>query len=65
MFLFMGYGLDLSAVGLTNLFRELASRPEVQRKVQEEVDSVVHKFGSLTYEALQHLPYLDMVLQGM
>jgi len=43
----------------------MALNPDVQTKVREEVDSVLKKHGgSLTFDALQEMTYLDMALSG-
>ncbi|KAK5641883.1 hypothetical protein RI129_010430 [Pyrocoelia pectoralis] len=42
---------------------ELAIDPSIQEKLQEEVDNVVREGnGTLTYEALMKMEYLDMVI---
>ena len=43
----------------------LALNPDVQTKVREEVDTVLKKLGgSLSFDALQEMTYLDMALSG-
>ncbi|XP_077976970.1 cytochrome P450 3A24-like isoform X2 [Glandiceps talaboti] len=39
----------------------LATHPEIQDKVIQEVDSIVAQHGSVTYDALNQMVYLDMV----
>ncbi|KAF5291396.1 hypothetical protein FQR65_LT01706 [Abscondita terminalis] len=41
---------------------ELAVDPMVQRKLQDEIDTVWQCESTLTYEALQKMEYLDMVI---
>lgn len=44
---------------------ELARNPDIQKKLQEEVDRVVEKYdGEITYDALQEMTYMDMVIYG-
>lgn len=44
---------------------ELARNPDIQEKLQEEVDRVIEKHnGEITYDALQEMTYMDMVIYG-
>ncbi|XP_054262058.1 cytochrome P450 9e2-like [Macrosteles quadrilineatus] len=63
MFMFMSLGMETTAVAVTFIFLDLATNAEVQAKVQEEIDSVVDRYGELSYEATQQLNYLDLVIQ--
>jgi len=61
MFLFAGY--DTTATLLTYAGFSLASYPDVQRQVQEEIDAVLERHGGqLTYDAVMEMTYLDRVL---
>jgi cytochrome P450 family 6 len=44
---------------------DLACNPDVQKRLKEEVDSVMeqHK-GQLDLDIIQEMGYLDMVIQG-
>ncbi|KAG8248010.1 hypothetical protein J6590_049362 [Homalodisca vitripennis] len=42
---------------------ELSRHPEIQQKVQQEVDSVLSKHGECSFEALKAMTYLDQVIQ--
>jgi Fe-S cluster biogenesis protein NfuA len=43
----------------------LALNPDVQKKVREEVDSVLKKHGGeITFEGVQEMTYLEMALSG-
>nr|XP_026690466.1 cytochrome P450 3A25-like isoform X2 [Ciona intestinalis] len=55
-------GYDTSANALTLLAYNLATHKHVQKKVQEEIDKMLEKYGSLTYEALNSMKYLGMCL---
>ncbi|XP_026690465.2 cytochrome P450 CYP3-like member 1 [Ciona intestinalis] len=55
-------GYDTSANALTLLAYNLATHKDVQKKVQEEIDEMLEKYGSLTYEALNSMKYLGMCL---
>lgn len=44
---------------------QLALNPQIQAKVREEVQQVLGKYnGECTYEALNEMIYLNMVLDG-
>lgn len=44
---------------------ELARNPDVQKKLQEEIDTVLAKHeNKITYEAVQEMEYLDGVING-
>ncbi|XP_043224917.1 probable cytochrome P450 6a13 [Amphibalanus amphitrite] len=60
LFLFVGY--DTTASLLTFAGYCLATHPEVQERVQEEVDAALSRHGDLTYAALQEMSYLDRVM---
>lgn len=58
-------GYETSSITLTFTLFELSQNIEVQTKVQEEIVSVLNKHdGKLTYEILQEMTYLDMVVSG-
>lgn len=58
-------GYETSSITLTFTFYELAQNLEVQRKVQEEIDTILSKHdGKLTYDVLQEMVYLDMIVSG-
>ncbi|KAM6155819.1 cytochrome P450 3A4-like [Rhynchocyon petersi] len=59
IFLFAGF--ETSSLTLSSVVYNLALHPEVQAKLQEEVDSVFPNKADLTYEALFQMEYLDMV----
>uniref|UniRef100_A0AAT9UTG8 Cytochrome P450 6PV1 short isoform n=1 Tax=Maconellicoccus hirsutus TaxID=177089 RepID=A0AAT9UTG8_MACHI len=62
-FFFAGFEASSSALSMT--LYELARNPEIQRKVREEVDRVVEKYdGEITYDALQEMTYMEMVIYG-
>jgi cytochrome P450 family 9 len=44
----------------------LVIHPDVQSRLQEEIDMTLNEDGgNLTYEAVQGMKYLDMVVSGM
>jgi len=61
--LFFIAGYDTTATLLTFAAYSLATSPECQKKVQEEIDAVLERHGGqLTYDAVMEMPYLDRVL---
>ncbi|XP_072453776.1 cytochrome P450 3A12-like [Notamacropus eugenii] len=59
IFLFAGYETTSSV--LSFLFYNLATHPEIQQKLQKEIDVVLPNKEALTYDALVQMEYLDMV----
>ena len=61
VFLIAGYETSSNTLGLTS--HHIATHPEVQEKLQQEIDSVWTDGEQLpTYETVNELPYLDMVI---
>ncbi|XP_074056018.1 cytochrome P450 3A24-like [Macrotis lagotis] len=60
IFLFAGYETTSSV--LSFLFYNLATHPEVQQKLQQEIDASLPNKESVTYENLMQMEYLDMVI---
>ncbi|CAI9591536.1 unnamed protein product, partial [Staurois parvus] len=61
VFILAGY--ETTSMTLTYLFHNLATHPDVQLKLQEEVDSYLPNKASATYDILMQMEYLDMVIQ--
>lgn len=63
-FIFFLAGFDTSSTLLSFLGNELALNPEIQEKLCREIDDTVKNMENkkLTYELLQSLKYLDMVI---
>lgn len=58
-------GFDTVSTGSSFMAHELALHPEVQKKLQLEVDSVNKEHsGKVPYEAIQTMKYLDQVVCG-
>lgn len=54
------------SVLLTFLAYELAVNPDIQRRLQQEIDTVISENGGkFTYDGLQEMKYLDMVISGI
>lgn len=61
VFLFAGH--ETTSTVLSFACYHLADSPEVQEKLQQEIDSVWSDDSQmLSYEAIHQLPYLDMVI---
>ncbi|KAK5641864.1 hypothetical protein RI129_010411 [Pyrocoelia pectoralis] len=59
---FLG-GFITSSTLLSFMSYELAVNPEVQEKLQAEIDQTLNEYdGSLTYNTLQTMKYMDMVV---
>ena len=64
--LFFLAGFDTASTLLCFATHLLATHPDVQSRLQEEIDMTLNKDeGNLTYEAVQGMKYLDMVVSGM
>jgi hypothetical protein len=61
--IFFSAGADTTAGTLTIFLRELVRRPEVLRKIQQEIDRVTGKDRLPTFDDMPDLPYLECVLQ--
>uniref|UniRef100_A0A1B6FHI0 Cytochrome P450 n=1 Tax=Cuerna arida TaxID=1464854 RepID=A0A1B6FHI0_9HEMI len=63
-FVFLTGGSEATANAIAFILYELAVNPQVQKKLQQEVDSVLGKYGGkVTYQGLKEMTYLDLVIQ--
>lgn len=60
LFLFYVAGFETSASTTAFTLYELAQYPELLKKAQEDVKQAFEKHGSLTYEALKEMKFLDL-----
>ncbi|XP_057604859.1 cytochrome P450 3A12-like isoform X2 [Hippopotamus amphibius kiboko] len=60
IFIFAGY--ETTSSSLSFLIYELATHPDVQQKLQEEIDATFPNKAPPTYDGLAQMDYLDMVL---
>jgi cytochrome P450 family 9 len=66
VFLFFLAGFDTASTLLCFATHQLAMHPDVQSRLQEEIDMTLNNDGgNLTYEAVRGMKYLDMVVSGM
>jgi len=56
-------GFDTTSVSLTLLLCRLASYPDIEQKLRDEIESVIGNRLVPTYEELQVMPYLRMVVK--
>lgn len=64
-FVFFAAGFETSSTTMQFALYELALNPELQRKLQNEIDTVLAKHDNkVTYEAVQEMEYLDCVVNG-
>lgn len=63
LFYLAGFDTTSSAVAYT-LF-ELSRQPDLQRRLQDEIDTVLDKHGgAITYESINDMPFLDACVKG-
>ncbi|XP_066429588.1 cytochrome P450 3A29-like isoform X1 [Eleutherodactylus coqui] len=60
--IFIIAGFETTSTTLMFLAYVLATHPDVQTKLQEEIDTILPNKAPPTYEALMQMEYLDMVL---
>jgi cytochrome P450 family 9 len=64
--LFFLAGFDTASTLLCFASHQLATHPDIQSRLQEEIDMTLKKDGgNLTYETVLGMKYLDMVISGM
>ncbi|XP_077351315.1 cytochrome P450 3A56-like isoform X1 [Festucalex cinctus] len=61
-FIFIFGGFETTATTLTYILYNVVTHPEAMRTLQEEIDANVPKDGSISYETLQGMEYLDNVI---
>ncbi|XP_053695594.1 probable cytochrome P450 6a14 [Sabethes cyaneus] len=61
-FVFFLAGFETSSSAMSFCLYELALRPELQEKARKDVLEAIRKHGSITYEAIQDMKYVDYCL---
>jgi len=62
---FLGAGFETSGSTLHFALYEIALHPDIQNRLRAEIMLVLNKHnGQLTYDGLQEMAYLDMVVSG-
>jgi cytochrome P450 family 6 len=63
--LFFTAGFETSSTTMTFCLYELAQNPDIQERVQAEIDSVSEQHGGkITYDSILQMQYLDKVVNG-
>ncbi|XP_006997398.3 cytochrome P450 3A25 [Peromyscus maniculatus bairdii] len=60
IFIFAGY--DATSTSICFMMYELATHPDVQKKLQDEIDRTLPNKSPVTYDALMDMEYLDMMV---
>jgi cytochrome P450 family 9 len=64
--LFFLAGFDTASTLLCFATHQLATNPDIQSRLQDEIDQTLKEDGGkLTYEAVHGMKYLDMVVSGI
>jgi hypothetical protein len=62
---FLIASFETSATSMSYAFYELALHPEIQHRLKTEITQVLDKNeGDLTYDGIQEMSYLDMVVRA-
>ena len=63
--MFFGAGFETAASTMSFCLYELAVNPDIQDRLKNEIDTVLEKHGgSVTYEGIQDMKYLDKIISG-
>jgi cytochrome P450 family 6 len=64
-FQFLAAGFETSGTTMSFALYELAMHPDIQQRLRAEISRVMAKQqGELTYDGIQEMSYLDMVVSG-
>ena len=63
-FVFFLAGFETSSTTMSFAIYEMARNPEIQLRVQEEIDEVMKISPTLTYESLAEMVYLEQIING-
>jgi cytochrome P450 family 6 len=64
-FVFFIAGFETSSTAMMFCLYQLARNPDIQERVQNEIDTVLERHGgNITYEAISEMEYLDKVVSG-
>ena len=64
-FAFLTAGFETSSTTMTFLLYEVALHPDIQQRLRNEITQMLDKYNNeVTYDGIQELTYLDMVISG-
>lgn len=64
-FIFYAAGFETSSTTISFCLYEVAKHPDVQRKLHEEIDTVLARYnGKVTYESVSEMKYLESCIDG-
>jgi len=64
-FAFLTAGFETSSTTMTFLLYEMALHPDIQQRLRNEITQMLAKHNNeVTYDGIQELKYLDMVISG-
>lgn len=63
-FVFFIAGIETSSSLVSHCLYELSLHPDIQKRLQDEIDNHLHASTVFSYENLNQMEYLDMVLKG-
>lgn len=64
-FVFIIAGYETSAATMSFCLYELALNPEIQKRLQENIDETLEKHdGQMNYDCVKEMKYLTMVVSG-
>lgn len=65
-FVFFGAGFETASTLITFWFYEMVKNPEIQKKLQQEIDDFVadNNNRKIAYDDIKNLKYLDMTISG-
>ncbi|GBP95421.1 Cytochrome P450 6B2 [Eumeta japonica] len=61
-FVFYAAGFETSSATMSFLIHEISHNYDIQDRLYKEISTAINKHGGITYEALNDMPYLEMVL---
>ncbi|XP_011704882.1 PREDICTED: probable cytochrome P450 6a13, partial [Wasmannia auropunctata] len=59
---FFQAGFETSSTTMTFALYELAQHQDIQDKVHKEIDEILSKYNDMTYDAINEMTYLHMVI---
>lgn len=57
-------GFETSATSMTFVLYELAKNMDIQRRARNEINTVLEKYGVLSYESMMEMSYIEQIING-